>query len=83
MLYIVVVLVTGLTGLALLRLAMQRLESQRREKFQDRDEFLAVATTSPLKRPLGEAREIALHSVKSRFTVLRRFITLLLIVILL
>lgn len=82
-LYIVTVLATGLIILALLRLLMRRVESQRREKVQDRDDFMAVATTSPLKRPLGKAREIALHSVATRFTVLRRFVTLLLLVILL
>lgn len=53
---------------------LQRAESQRRERLERLKRFDAIRTASPLDDPTGEAREIAIESVVSRFTILRRLI---------
>lgn len=79
--YLAITFVIGVIVLGLLRRLLRRVEDERRERVEGRQDFQAISTRSPQKGPLMKAREIALASVESRFSIVRRFLTLAVVLI--
>ncbi|MFW6168965.1 MAG: mechanosensitive ion channel family protein [Planctomycetota bacterium] len=71
--YIVAVLVGGISLLGVLSWLIRRLESEQLEQVEEQEDLQAVRTRSPIRRPLHNAREAASQSVAFRFSIVRRF----------
>ncbi len=75
MAYIVIVSAVGVIVIWWLRRTITMVEEQRRKRLQTLNRFdAAVHTESPHENPLIQARKLALESLSSRFSILRRLL---------
>ena len=72
MIYIGLIGVVGSLSLWWLRRRLRKTELQRKERLKQVREFEAVGTDSPLNDPHKDAQRKGLHSIGTRFTIMRR-----------
>lgn len=69
--------ITGVAGLGILwwlKISIEKVQEKRLTRIEDVEHFNPIPTRTPLKNPKRRARQAALQSILSRFSIIRRLL---------
>ncbi len=81
LIYLALVGLGGPILLYFLKKLLTTFENQRMQQVKEQENFDPVSTSTPFRNPLKKARQIAINGIAGRFSIIRKFAFVLLIVL--